>query len=298
MTNIKRPRAKNLNKIDPESLIQKIKPNVKFNDIIGCMEASRILKDFSFSLKESDNYYSKFGCFYPKGILLHGPGGCGKTLLARAFCYNTNALFYNIKTCDVLVRWFSETENNLNLIIQDARERSKEENVPAVLYFDEISSLFSISSEFSREGLSLRLSHVLNEAINGFDEEDAVYILGGTRNISLIHPDVLSPSVFPYQIKINKPKQEERKKYFDVLSKEIVDNSSRYNWINIDSENLASRTQGMSYLDIKNLFNNVLMRKAKAWKNSDTSELRRDSKLLNIKNEDFNKFVPEKNESK
>ncbi len=295
MPDMKRPRARNLNRINPENLIQKIKPNIKFSDIIGCVEAKSILRDFSFALKESDNYYDKFGCYYPKGIMLHGPSGCGKTKLIKAFCYNTNALFYNIKTCDILVRWFSETENNLNLIIQDAKTRSKEENVPAILYFDELSSLFSISSDFSREGLSLRLSHILNEAINGFEKEDSVYIIGGTRNINIIHQDILSNSVFPYQIKINRPEQKERKEYFEYLSKKIATKSSRYNWINIDPEELAQKTKEMSYLDIKNLFNNVLIKKARAWKNSNSNEFKRDSKLLNIRTEDFNKFVLKKN---
>jgi len=287
MKQLGRPRANNIDRIDMNGIIVIEKPKTKFQDIIGCEDAKDVLKDFSYSLKDEDSYHKKFGCRNHRGILLHGPEGCGKTLLAQALCRNTTAIFYKVRITDLIVRWFSETEKNLRLILEDAARRAEAEKTSCIIYFDQMESIFSRFNEASRDGLTMRLCAVLREQMSDFIRSDNVYLLGCARDLDLIDQSILNPELFSCIIQLDVPTVENIKKYLEYLVQQACEAAERKNWINADLTILAKKFEGLTYSQISNHFNNVLIKRARKWKASNTTEVVRDQKLLVLRTEDF-----------
>lgn len=296
MPSIKRPRAKNMNNVDVSRIIQINKPDVKFKDIVGCESAKLFLKDWCFAIKESDDYYKNFGCEVPKSCLIYGDRGNGKMSLARALCYNTNALFYNIKITDIINKWFSESEKNLESIFYDAFRRSEEEKCPAILFFGDLDAIFCPPDHFSRESLSLRLSQVLCNLMRGFHNSKDIYILGRTCHIEKVHPDV--KQMFDYQFEVQIPNSKERIKFLEIEREKAYGKCNRKiqvnsDWINADFELVSKNLEGFSYIHIQRMFTETLRQKAIAWKNSNSREFYREKSLETISSEDFIKIILE-----
>ena len=162
----------------------------------------------------------------PKGILLYGPPGCGKTLIAKAVANslahrvaektgNTNArsYFLNIKGPELLNKYVGETERQIRLIFQRAREKS-EEGVPVIVFFDEMDSLFRTrGSGISSDVESTIVPQLLSE-IDGVESLKNVIVIGASNREDLIDPAILRPGRLDVKIKIERPDREGAKAIF------------------------------------------------------------------------------------
>jgi proteasome-associated ATPase len=162
----------------------------------------------------------------PKGILLYGPPGCGKTLIAKAVANSlakrvsektgdssTRSYFLNIKGPELLNKYVGETERQIRLIFQRAREKS-EEGVPVIVFFDEMDSLFRTRGSGISSDIESTIVPQLLAEIDGVESLKNVIVIGASNREDLIDPAILRPGRLDVKIKIERPDQEAARQIF------------------------------------------------------------------------------------
>ncbi len=157
---------------------------------------------------------------YPKGILLYGPPGCGKTLIAKAVANSIaskmpsaegkgepRSYFLNVKGPELLNKYVGETERQIRLAFRQARERS-EEGWPVIVFFDEMESLFRIRGSGISSDMEATVVPQLLAEIDGVETLRNVIIIGASNREDLIDPAVLRPGRLDVKIKIDRPDSE------------------------------------------------------------------------------------------
>ena len=153
----------------------------------------------------------------PKGILLYGPPGCGKTLIAKAVANslsakvgelsgnrNVRSYFLNIKGPELLNKYVGETERQIRLVFQRAREKA-EEGVPVIIFFDEMDSLFRTRGTGISSDMESTIVPQLLAEIDGVESLRDVIVIGATNREDLIDPAILRPGRLDVKIKIERP---------------------------------------------------------------------------------------------
>ncbi|CAB4858220.1 unannotated protein [freshwater metagenome] len=163
----------------------------------------------------------------PKGILLYGPPGCGKTMIAKAVANslaakvaaitgNTNvrSYFLNIKGPELLNKYVGETERQIRLVFQRAREKA-EEGVPVIIFFDEMDSLFRTRGTGISSDMESTIVPQLLAEIDGVESLRDVIVIGATNREDLIDPAILRPGRLDVKIKIERPNAEAATQIFE-----------------------------------------------------------------------------------
>jgi proteasome-associated ATPase len=163
----------------------------------------------------------------PKGILLYGPPGCGKTLIAKAVANSlakrvsektgdssTRSYFLNIKGPELLNKYVGETERQIRLIFQRAREKS-EEGVPVIVFFDEMDSLFRTRGSGISSDIESTIVPQLLAEIDGVESLKNVIVIGASNREDLIDPAILRPGRLDVKIKIERPDREAARQIFN-----------------------------------------------------------------------------------
>ncbi|MBW3626041.1 MAG: proteasome ATPase [Actinobacteria bacterium] len=156
----------------------------------------------------------------PKGILLYGPPGCGKTLIAKAVANSLSkkvsqvtgqpaarSYFLNIKGPELLNKYVGETERQIRLVFQRAREKS-EEGVPVIVFFDEMDSLFRTRGSGISSDMESTIVPQLLAEIDGVETLRNVIVIGASNREDLIDPAILRPGRLDVKIKIERPNEE------------------------------------------------------------------------------------------
>lgn len=218
-------------------------PNVHWSDIGGLSEVKE-------RLRESVEWPLKFGELFrqaritpPKGILLVGSTGCGKTLLAKALATESNVNFLSVKGPELLSKWVGESERCLRDIFRKARQAS-----PAIIFFDEIDALLPTrGGGLSGDNVGERvLSQFLSE-FDGIEELKGVLILGATNRLDRLDPAVLRPGRFDEIIEISQPTEDERAAILEVHMRDKL-LAPR-----VSLDQLAQATEGYSGADLASL---------------------------------------------
>jgi proteasome-associated ATPase len=162
----------------------------------------------------------------PKGILLYGPPGCGKTLIAKAVANSlatrvaektgneqTRSYFLNIKGPELLNKYVGETERQIRLIFERAREKS-EEGVPVIVFFDEMDSLFRTRGTGISSDIESTIVPQLLAEIDGVESLKNVIVIGASNREDLIDPAILRPGRLDVKIKIERPNADSAKQIF------------------------------------------------------------------------------------
>ncbi|XP_059628828.1 cell division cycle protein 48 homolog [Cornus florida] len=207
-------------------------PNVSWEDIGGLETVRQQLQE-----------YEKFGVSASKGVLLYGPPGCGKTLLAKAVANECQANFISVKGPELLTKWYGESEANVRKIFEKARQCA-----PCVLFFDELDSI-TIKKVFNSvdSGASDRVLNQLLTETDGISTNKMVFVIGSTNRLDLIEPALLRPGRFDQLIYIPLPDEESRYQIFKAcLRKSPVSED-------VDLRSLAKNTQGCSGADISEI---------------------------------------------
>ena len=217
-----------LPKEEVEELVLEEVPDVSYEDIGGLegqIDAIRDAVELPFLYAE---LFAEHELEAPKGVLLYGPPGCGKTLIAKAVAASlaekvaertgrtdARSYFLNVKGPELLNKYVGETERQIREIFQRAKERS-EEGLPVIVFFDEMDSIFRTrGTGISSDVESTIVPQLLSE-LDGVETLKNVIVIGASNREDLIDPAILRPGRLDVKIKIERPSQEQAS---DIMSK-------------------------------------------------------------------------------
>jgi transitional endoplasmic reticulum ATPase len=216
-------------------------PTVTWDDIGGLNEVKRELKEMVQYPIQYPELYKQFGLNPSRGVLLYGPPGCGKTMLAKAIANECQSNFICVKGPELLTMWFGESEANVREIFDKARQAA-----PCVLFFDELDSIARSrgSSIGDAGGAADRVLNQLLTEMDGMEQKKNVFIIGATNRPDIIDPALLRPGRLDQLIYIPLPDLPSRIQVFKaVLRKTPLAKD-------VDLEVLAKNTEGFSGADI------------------------------------------------
>ena len=192
-------------------------PDVKWNDIGGLEKAKQELQEaVEWPLKYPENF-EKFGVKPPKGTMLFGSPGTGKTLLAKAVANESEANFIAVKGPELLSKWVGESEKGVREIFRKARQTA-----PTVIFFDEIDSIASTRGDGSTDsGVTQRVVNQLLTEIDGMEELQDVAIIAATNRPDIIDPGLMRPGRFDRHIKVENPNEKGRLAILKVHTKDM-----------------------------------------------------------------------------
>ena len=208
-----------LREIQPSALREVLVqvPNVTWDDVGGLDEAKQELKEaVEWPLKYPDKF-KEFGVRPPKGTLLYGIPGTGKTMLAKAVANESEANFIAIKGPELLSKWVGESEKGVREVFRKARQTA-----PTVIFFDEIDSIASSrGAESGDSGVTKRVVNQLLTEIDGLEELEDVAIIAATNRPDIIDPGLMRPGRFDRHIKVDAPNEDARLAIFKVHTKDM-----------------------------------------------------------------------------
>ena len=227
---------------DAVHLLQPPAARVAFADVGGLDAVKQQIRRRIITPFLKPSLFDRFKRRSGGGILMYGPPGCGKTLLARATSGECGARFINVAITDVLDMYIGESERKLHELFELARR-----SAPAVLFFDEIEALGG-KRQHSREASSAKLVSQFLTELDGFAQANSgVLILGATNVPWSVDPAFRRPGRFDRVLFVPPPDQAARR---DILAKELEGRPSEGR---LDVEDIARRTPGFSGADLRNL---------------------------------------------
>ncbi len=232
-----------LKEIQPSALREVLVqvPDVKWDDVGGLDDAKQELKEaVEWPLKYPDNF-QKLGIKPPKGVILYGIPGTGKTLLAKAVAHESEANFISIKGPELLSKWVGESEKGVREVFRKAKQTA-----PTVIFFDEIDSIASTrSGNDGDSGVTKRVVNQLLTEMDGLEELEDVAIIAATNRPDIIDPGLMRPGRFDRHIKVDTPSEEARLAIFEVHTKDMPLASD------VNLKKLAKATDGYVGADIE-----------------------------------------------
>lgn len=226
-------------------IFSKDSPQVKFADVAGVDEAKRELSEVVDFLKKPEKYRA-LGAKIPKGVLLVGPSGVGKTMLAKAVAGEANVPFFSIAGSEFMEMLVGVGAARVRDMFGQAKK-----NAPAIIFIDEIESIGRMRGMGISGGHDEReqtLNQILVE-MDGFTPNDHVIILGATNRPDLLDPALIRPGRFDRRVVLGMPDLEERKAIIGIHMK------GKPFTKDVSIEKIARRTVGFTGADLANMLN-------------------------------------------
>ncbi|WP_171906533.1 proteasome ATPase [Arthrobacter sp. SW1] len=203
-----------------ENLVLEEVPDITYEDIGGLGPQIEQIRDAVELPFLHPDLYREHGLKAPKGILLYGPPGCGKTLIAKAVAHSLaerateragnsdlKSYFLNIKGPELLDKYVGETERHIRLIFARAREKASDGS-PVVVFFDEMDSLFRTRGTGVSSDVETTIVPQLLSEIDGVERLDNVIVIGASNREDMIDPAILRPGRLDVKVKIQRPDAE------------------------------------------------------------------------------------------
>ena len=228
-------------------------PDVKWDDVGGLVEVKRELQEAVEWPMKYPTLYEKLGHKMPRGILLHGPSGTGKTLLAKAVATESEANFVSVRGPELLSKWVGESERGIREIFRRARQAS-----PCVIFFDEIDSIAPIRGAGGETAVTERVVSQLLTELDGMENMRGVVVLAATNRPDMIDTALLRPGRFDKIIQIPLPDKESRKSILAINAKEIPIVTDPKSQDYVDIEKIAEVTDGLSGADVAAIANTAV----------------------------------------
>ncbi|MGA9311773.1 MAG: proteasome ATPase [Pseudonocardiaceae bacterium] len=218
-------------KAEVEDLVLEEVPDVGYEDIGGLASQIEQIRDAVELPFLHAELFREYELRPPKGVLLYGPPGCGKTLIAKAVANSlakkvaqvrgdtdAKSYFLNIKGPELLNKYVGETERHIRLIFQRAREKASE-GTPVIVFFDEMDSIFRTRGSGVSSDVETTIVPQLLSEIDGVEGLENVIVIGASNREDMIDPAILRPGRLDVKIKIERPDAEAAR---DVFSKYLT----------------------------------------------------------------------------
>ena len=216
-------------------------PTVRWSDIGGLEEVKQELREaVEWPLKYPESF-ERMGIKPPKGILLYGPPGCGKTLLAKAVATESEANFISIKGPEIFSKWVGESERAIREVFRKARQVA-----PCVIFLDEIDAIAPIRGlGYGDSMVTERVVSQLLTEIDGIEKLDGVVVIAATNRPDIVDPALLRPGRFDRLIYVPPPDQKGRLEILKIHTRNmpLADD--------VDLEEIAKITEGFSGADLE-----------------------------------------------
>jgi transitional endoplasmic reticulum ATPase len=190
-------------------------PSVTYEDIGGMNEATQKVREMIELPLRHPELFTRLGIEPPKGVLLHGPPGCGKTLLAKAVSNESGANFYEIAGPEIMSMWYGKSEENLRKIFEEA-----EKSAPSIIFIDEIDSIAPKREEVHGE-VERRVVSQLLTLMDGLKARGKVIVIAATNIPNIIDPALRRPGRFDREIEIGIPDRKGRKEIFQIHTRRM-----------------------------------------------------------------------------
>jgi len=222
-------------------------PEVTYEDIGGLKEEIKKIREMVELPLKHPELFERLGIEPPKGVLLYGPPGCGKTLLAKAVANESGANFYAINGPEIMSKYYGQSEENLRKIFEEA-----EKNAPSIIFIDEIDAIAPKREEVTGE-VERRVVAQLLTLLDGLKSRGKVIVIGATNRPNALDPALRRPGRFDREIEIGVPDKEGRKEILQVHTRHMPLASD------VDLDELAERTYGFVGADIAALCKEAAM---------------------------------------
>ncbi|MCX8187239.1 MAG: CDC48 family AAA ATPase [Nitrososphaeria archaeon] len=245
-------------------------PNVRWEDVGGLEEAKRqLIEAVEWPIKYPERF-ERMGIRPPRGILLYGPPGCGKTLLAKAVATESEANFISVKGPEIFNKWVGESEKAIREIFRKARQAA-----PCIIFFDEVESVVTRKDLVEdSSGVANRVASQLLAEMDGIEELTDVIVLGATNRPDLLDPAILRPGRFDKLIYVPPPDEKSRYQILRIYTRKMPLSPD------VSIRELAARTEGYSGADLAALCREAAM-----------SALRKNMNAEYVTREDFDRAL-------
>lgn len=216
-------------------------PQVHWDQVGGLEQTKAELKEAVEWPLKNPSSFTRMGIRPPKGILLAGPPGCGKTLLAKAVATESEANFISVKGPEILSKWVGESEKAIREIFRKARTAS-----PCIIFFDEFDSIVPLRGMRSGDsGVTERVISQFLTEIDGVESAGDIVIIAATNRPDILDPAIIRPGRFDRITFVPPPNDAERLRILEIYTKGMPINAD------VDVQLLASKMEGFSGADIE-----------------------------------------------
>ncbi len=222
-------------------------PDIKWSDIGGLEGIKKELQEAVEWPMKYPTIYEKIGYSMPKGVMLHGPSGTGKTLLAKAVATESEANFISIRGPELLSKWVGESERGVREVFRRARQAA-----PCVIFFDEVDALAPIRGISGDSMVTERVVSQLLTELDGIRSLSGVIVLAATNRIDMVDPALLRPGRFDKLLYIPLPDRDSREQVLRIHT------AGKPLGKDVDINRLADITDGFSGADIAAVVNTAV----------------------------------------
>ena len=228
-------------------------PDIKWAEVGGLEDVKQELQEAVEWPMKFPQLYDKLGHQMPRGILLHGASGTGKTMLAKAVATESEANFVSVRGPELLSKWVGESERGIREIFRRARQAS-----PCVVFFDEIDSIAPLRGAGGETVVTERVVSQLLTELDGMQDMHGVIVLAATNRADMIDPALLRPGRFDKIIQIPLPDKNSRKRILEINAERIpyVKDPNSPDYVNF--EKLAEATDNFSGADVAAIGNTAV----------------------------------------
>ncbi len=219
------------------------KPKTSFNDIGGMEKIIQEATETVILPITNPEMFEKFGIEAPKGILIHGQPGTGKTMLAKAIANKTNSTFINLNGAELVHKYIGDGAKVVKDLFKIAKEKS-----PTIIFIDEIDAVASYRMDITT-GADREVNRTLTQLLvemDGFNASDKVKVIAATNRLDILDDAILRPGRFDRIILVPLPSKEDREKIFNIYLEKMP-------IANLNLEEILEKTEGASGAQIKSI---------------------------------------------